>query len=41
MALVIAKPCAFTYESEALEALSSIDDLEAISNALVHLGVGL
>jgi len=28
-------------ESEALEALSSVDDLEAISNTLVHLGVGL
>ena len=30
-----------TYVSEALQALSGVNDLEAISNGLVHLGVGL
>ena len=30
-----------TYEGEALEAFSGVDDLEAIGNALVHGGVGL
>ena len=32
---------ACTYEGEALEAFSSVDDLEAVSDALVHGGVGL
>jgi len=41
MAHLLARWHAFTYESEALEALSSVDNLEAISNGLVHLGVGL
>jgi len=30
-----------TYEGEALEAFGPVDDLEAVSDALVHLGVGL
>lgn len=30
-----------TYKGEAFEAFSSVDDLEAVSDALVHSGVGL
>ena len=30
-----------TYVSEALQAFGGVDDLEAISDALVHLGVSL
>jgi len=33
--------CFVTYESESLEALGGVDDLEAISDALVHLRVSL
>ena len=30
-----------TYEGEALEAFGPVDDPEAVSDALVHVGVGL
>ena len=30
-----------TYQGESLEALGGVDDLEAVSDALVHLGVSL
>ena len=33
--------CFVTYQGESLEALSGVDDLEAVSDALVHLGVSL
>lgn len=33
--------CFVTYQSESLEALGGVDDLEAVSDALVQLGVSL
>jgi hypothetical protein len=30
-----------TYQGESLEALGGVDDLKAVSDALVHLGVSL